>query len=37
MLLLAFGVRVLLGTGSEVRLRTGVWNYEEAVIDVSGA
>jgi thiazole/oxazole-forming peptide maturase SagC family component len=32
-LLLAFGVRVLLGAGSEVRLRTGVWNYEEAVID----
>lgn len=34
-LLLAYGVRVLLGSHSELRLRTGIWNYEEAVIDFS--
>jgi thiazole/oxazole-forming peptide maturase SagC family component len=35
-LVLAFGVRALFSSGgAEVRLRTGVWNYEEAVIDLS--
>jgi thiazole/oxazole-forming peptide maturase SagC family component len=30
------GAARLVATGSEVRIRTGIWNFEEAVVDVSG-